>query len=265
MKALVLLTLVSTLAFSQAPAPAKPAAAKAPAAKKAVAKSSSARLMNPAALKTRAPDTFKATFTTTKGDFVLEVHRDWAPLGADRFFNLVRNGFFSNVSFYRVLQGSLVQFGASPDPKVAAVWSRAPISDDPVKQANTRGRVSFAMGGPNTRTTQVFINLKDNSPYDAMGFAPFGEVVEGMEIVDSFYSGYGDMAEQGGQGPSQQRVARDGKAYLDKTFPNLDSIISATITSAAPPAVAAPKPAAPKRTAPAVKKAAPAKPKTEPK
>jgi peptidyl-prolyl cis-trans isomerase A (cyclophilin A) len=265
MKALVLLTFVSTLAFSQAPAPAKPPAAKAPAAKKTVAKSSSARLLTPAALRARAPETFKATFTTTKGDFVLEVHRDWAPLGADRFFNLVRNGFFTNVSFYRVLAGSLVQFGASPDPKVAAAWSRAPISDDPVKQSNTRGRVSFAMSGPNTRTTQVFINLKNNAGYDAMGFAPFGEVVEGMEIVDSFYSGYGDMPDLGGQGPSQQRVSREGKAYLDKSFPNLDSIVSATITSAEPPAVAAPKPSAPKRTAPAVKKASPAKPTTEPK
>lgn len=257
MKALVFLAFVSIAVFAQAPPPAKakPAPAKPAAAAKKPA--TPARLLNPAALRAPAPATFKATFTTTKGNFVVEVHRDWAPLGADRFYNLVRNGFFTNVSFYRVLKGSLVQFGASPDPKVAAAWSKAPIQDDPVRESNTRGRISFAMGGPNTRTTQVFINLKNNSPYDGMGFAPFGEVIEGMEVVDSFYSGYGDMAEQGGQGPSQQQVAREGKAYLDKNFPNLDSILSATVTSG--------EPAAPKPAAPAARKAAPAKIKTNPK
>lgn len=264
MKALLLLTLVSSVAFGQAPAPAKPAPKKPAAAssKKTAAKSPS-RLLNPATLKARAPETFKTSFNTTKGDFVIEVHRDWSPLGADRFYNLVKNGFFTDVSFYRVLQGSLVQFGAAPDPKVAAAWSTAPIQDDPVKQTNTRGRVSFAMGGPNTRTTQLFINLKNNSPYDGMGFAPIGEVVEGIEVVDSFYAGYGDMAEQGGQGPSQQQVALEGKAYLDKNFPNLDRIVSATVTFEAPPAAAAPKTAAPAKSAPAVKKAAPAKPKPQ--
>jgi peptidyl-prolyl cis-trans isomerase A (cyclophilin A) len=256
MRALLLLLLVSGVAFAQAPAPAKPAPAK-PGAAKAKKAAAPSRLLNPAALKARAPESFQVTFETTKGPLLLEVHRGWAPLGADRFYNLVRNGFFTNVSFYRVLKGSLVQFGAHPDPKVAAAWSRSPISDDPVKQSNTRGRISFAMGGPNTRTTQVFINMRDNSGYDGMGFAPFGEVIEGMEVVDTFYSGYGDVEEQGGPGPSQQRVGREGKAYLDKSFPNLDSILSATVTSEPPPPAPAPKTPA--------KKVAPAKSKTNPK
>jgi peptidyl-prolyl cis-trans isomerase A (cyclophilin A) len=261
MPALFLLLLVSGVAFAQAPDPAKPAPAKPAPAKAGAAKAKKAaapsRLLSPAALKARAPESYQVTFETTKGPFVLEVHRGWAPLGADRFYNLVKNGFFTNVSFYRVLKGSLVQFGAPPDPRVAAVWSRAPISDDPVKQSNTRGRISFAMGGPNTRTTQVFINMRDNSGYDGMGFAPFGEVIQGMEVIDSLYSGYGDMAEQGGQGPSQQRVGVEGKPYLDKSFPNLDSIVSATVTSEPPPPAPAPKTP--------VKKAAPVKSQTNPK
>lgn len=264
MKAFVLFVLVSTFAFAQAPA-AKPAGKKAgaPAAaakKKAAPAASSAKLMNPAAWTAPAPAQFKAKFTTTKGDFVIDVHRDWAPAGADRFYNLVRSGYFTNVSFYRVVPGFVVQFGAAPDPKVGAAWSRARIKDDPVKQSNTRGRVTFAMGGPGSRTTEVFINLRDNSNldrYPGAAFAPIGEVVEGMDIVDSLYNGYGDMAEQGGRGPSQAQVQAQGKAYLDKSFPNLDSIKSVTIISseagpAAAPATTAPK-AAPKA-APAGKK-----------
>lgn len=275
MKLLISLTVVSSFVFAQAPAaktgaPAKGGAAKtgaaktgaatAGAAKKGPAAPSSARLMNPAAWTKQAPPEFKATFTTTKGNFVIDVHRDWAPVGADRFYNLVRSGFFTNVSFYRVVPGFVVQFGASPDPKVEAVWSKAKLKDDPVKGTNKKYYLTFAMGGPNTRTTQIFINLRDNAQLDGMGFAPFGEVTEGQDVVDQLYSGYGDMLEQGGQGPSQQKVAMEGKAYLDKNFPKLDSIKMASVTSGEPAAPASapakPKPA-PKSAAPGVKKTQP--------
>jgi peptidyl-prolyl cis-trans isomerase A (cyclophilin A) len=212
--------------------------------------------MNPAAWTRQAPPEFKAKFTTTKGDFVVDVHRAWAPLGADRFFNLVRSGFFTNVSFYRVVPNFVVQFGAAPDPKVEAAWNNARIKDDPVKSSNKKYALTFAMGGPNTRTTEIFINLRDNAMLDGMGFSPFGEVSEGKEIVDQIYSGYGDMQEQGGGGPSQARVQMEGKPYLDKNFPKLDSIKSASIVGGEPPA-AAPAKAAAKSAAPAVKKSQP--------
>jgi peptidyl-prolyl cis-trans isomerase A (cyclophilin A) len=268
MKPLILLAFISALVFAQTP-PAKSAPArkstvtKSAAAKKAPSAQSSARLLNPALWRQRAPAEFKVKFTTTKGDFVIDARRDWAPLGVDRFYNLVRSGYFTDVSFYRVVPGFVVQFGAAPSPRVQAAWEKAPIKDDKVAQSNTRGRVTFAMGGPGTRTTEIFINLKDNSAldkYPGAAFAPIGEVVEGMEVVDQIYSGYGDMQEQGGHGPSQQRTQREGKAYLDKNFPNLDSIKSATIISGEP---AAPEPkAAPKTAAPAVKKAAPVQKKS---
>jgi peptidyl-prolyl cis-trans isomerase A (cyclophilin A) len=206
-----------------------------------------------------APPSFTAKFVTTKGEFTVEAHRDWAPRGVDRFYNLVRSGFFTNVSFYRVVPGFVVQFGASPDPRVEAAWTKAIIKDDPVKQSNKKYFLTFAMGGPNTRTTQVFINLRDNAPLDGMGFSAFGEVTEGKEVVDQIYPGYGDMAEQGGRGPSQSRVQAEGKAYLDKNFPLLDSIKSATIASEAAPAPAAAAPAKP--VVPTQKKALPAAPK----
>lgn len=272
MKSLFILALASGIAFAQAPAAPKPAAPKAAAPKAAAPKTAakqtssanSAKLLNPAAWMKQAPAEYKAKFTTTKGDFTVQVHRDWAPLGADRFYNLVRSGFFNDVSFYRVVPNFVVQFGAAPDPKVEAAWSKANIKDDPVKQSNTRGRVTFAMGGPGTRTTQVFINLKDNSmldKYPGGAFAPIGEVVEGMDVVSNLYSGYGDMAEQGGQGPSQAMVAKQGKPYLDKNFPNLDSIKSVTVEgeAAAPAKPAAPKPAGATKP-PAAKPAKPAAP-----
>src|SRR5579884_374695 len=240
MKSLILLALAGVCAFGQAPAPKKSAGARHTAAAKGSG-ASSARLANPALWNKQAPPEFKAKLTTTKGDIVIDVHRDWAPLGADRFYNLVRSGFFTKVSFYRVVPNFIVQFGASPDPKVEAAWNKAPIKDDPVKQSNKRGFVTFAMGGPNTRTTEIFINLKDNTQLDGMGFAPFGEVVEGMDVVDKLYSGYGDMKEMGGRGPSQPRVQTEGKAYLDKEFPQLDSIKYASITSPAPSAPPAKK------------------------
>jgi cyclophilin family peptidyl-prolyl cis-trans isomerase len=190
----------------------------------------SARLLHPAALRARAPALYRAKFVTNKGDFVIEVHRVWAPIGADRFYNLVRNGFFTDVAFYRVVPQFMVQFGVPGNPRVAAAWANANIKDDPVEQSNKRGFVSYAMGGPNTRTTQVFINFSDaNSQLDSQGFAPFGQVTEGMEVVDQIYSGYGDMPDMGGHGPSPDKLAAQGNVYLARHFPLLDYIKSATI------------------------------------
>lgn len=175
-----------------------------------------------------APETYRARFETSKGDFVIEVQRAWAPEGADRFFNLVRNGFYDDVRFFRVIDGFMAQFGIHGDPRVAAVWRGRPIPDDSVVRSNTRGMVSFAMAGPNTRTTQVFINYVDNARLDEMGFPPFGRVVEGMEVVDGLYAEYGEGAPRG-QGPAQQYIQSQGNAYLDQEFPELDRVIRATI------------------------------------
>ncbi len=185
-------------------------------------------IANPAALTAQAPPDYKVKFDTSKGPFVVEVHRDWAPLGADRFYNLVKNGFFNNARFFRVISGFMVQFGINADPKVSAVWRDANINDDPVKQSNTRGMITFATRGPNTRTTQMFINYADNNRLDGMGFAPFGQVVSGMNVVDALYSGYGEGAPRGA-GPEQGRIQSEGNAYLTKEFPKLDYIKSATI------------------------------------
>jgi peptidyl-prolyl cis-trans isomerase A (cyclophilin A) len=185
--------------------------------------------MNPAALKAKAPDDFKAQFTTTKGDFVVEVHRDWAPNGADRFYNLVKNGFYDGVVFYRVVPNFMVQFGINGNTKIDAAWAHANIRDDAVKQGNKRGRVTYAMAGPNTRTTELFINFKDNSFLDSQGFPAFGEVVEGMDVVDKIYGGYGDMQEMHGHGPSPSKIHAEGNAYLTKNFSQLDSIKTAKI------------------------------------
>jgi len=175
-----------------------------------------------------APATFKVQFETTKGNFVVQVHRDWAPLGADRFYNLVKSGYFDDLRFFRVLSGFMAQFGIHGDPKVSATWRGQKIQDEPVKASNKRGFVTYAMGGPNTRTTQLFINYADNSRLDKMGFSPFGEVVQGMEVVDKLYSGYGEGAPSG-QGPDQGRIQTEGNAYLDKEFPKLDKIKKASI------------------------------------
>ncbi len=187
-----------------------------------------AKLRNPAGLTEQAPATFRANFDTSKGAFVVEVHRDWAPLGADRFYNLVKNGFFDQVRFFRVIQGFMAQFGIHGDPAVAAAWRGAQIKDDPVKQSNKRGFVVFATAGPNTRTTQFFINFGDNAGLDRQGFAPFGEIVKGMDVVDKIYNGYGEGAPNG-KGPNQGRIQSEGNAYLTKEFPQLDYIKSATI------------------------------------
>ncbi len=183
---------------------------------------------NPAALTAPAPPDYKVKFDTSKGAFVVEVHRDWAPRGADRFYHLVKNGFFNNARFFRVVSGFMVQFGINADPKVSAVWRDANINDDPVKQSNTRGMITFATRGPNTRTTQVFINYADNARLDGMGFAPFGQVVSGMNVVDTLYGGYGEGAPRGA-GPEQGRIQSEGNAYLIKEFPKLDYIKTATI------------------------------------
>lgn len=189
-------------------------------------------LLKPETLNETAPDSYRARFTTTKGDFVVEVTRAWSPLGADRFYNLVKYGFFTDAAFFRVVPNFVVQFGLSANPEISKAWEHANIKDDPVKQTNRRGSVTFATAGPNTRTTQLFLNLVDNPRLDSMGFAPIGTVVEGMDVVDKLYSGYGET-------PNQSRITNEGKAYLDKSFPQLDSIKAAVIEA---PAAASAKP-----------------------
>ncbi len=186
-------------------------------------------LLDPSLATETAPEAFRVKLETSKGEIVILVNRSWAPKGVDRFYNLVKIGYYSDVAFYRVIRGFMAQCGFSPDPEISAAWSRARITDDPILQANTRGMVTFAMGGPNTRTTQFFINFADNSYLKQHGaFSPFGKVISGMDVVDSLYSGYGEGSPRG-RGPDQARVAREGASYLRKNFPELDSIIRATI------------------------------------
>jgi peptidyl-prolyl cis-trans isomerase A (cyclophilin A) len=185
-------------------------------------------LSNLASLNEKAPATYKVKFDTSKGAFVVEVHRDWAPNGADRFYNLVKNGFYNDARFFRVISDFMVQFGINGNPKISAVWRDANIKDDPAKASNKRGYITFATAGPDTRTTQVFINFANNAGLDDQGFAPFGQVISGMDVVDSLYSGYGEGAPQG-HGPNQGVVQSMGNAYLDKAFPKLDYIKTATI------------------------------------
>jgi peptidyl-prolyl cis-trans isomerase A (cyclophilin A) len=175
-----------------------------------------------------APATFRAKFQTSQGDFVVEAQRDWAPHGVDRFYNLVKNGFYDGTCFFRVISGFMAQFGIHGDPKVSAVWRQERIQDDPVKQSNKRGYISYAMAGPNTRTTQLFINYTDNSRLDQLGFASIGRVVEGLEVVDQLYAGYGEGAPQG-KGPNQGRIQTEGNDYLSKSFPQLDCLTKVTI------------------------------------
>lgn len=186
------------------------------------------RLLSPSKLNEKAPDVFKARFNTTKGSFVVEVRREWAPNGADRFYNLAKNGFYDNTAFFRVVKGFVAQFGINGDPEVSKVWRNATIPDDPVKISNKRGTISFATAGPNTRTTQLFINYADNSRLDLMGFSPFGKVIEGMDVVDSLYSDYGEGPPYG-NGPSQTKIYMEGNKYLKEYFPKLDYILSVEI------------------------------------
>ena len=183
---------------------------------------------DPSSLKEKAPVAYKAKFDTSKGTFVIEVHRAWAPNGADRFYNLVKSGYYNDVRFFRVIKGFMVQFGISGNPDLNAVWREARIPDDDVNESNQRGYVSFATGGPNTRTTQVFINFGNNNGLDGQGFSPFGQVVSGMNVVDALYSGYGEGAPRG-NGPEQGRLQGRGNAYLNADFPKLDYIKKATI------------------------------------
>lgn len=183
----------------------------------------SAQLRAPEKLKETAPATYNATFDTSAGIFVVKVHRDWAPKGADRFYNAVKNGYYDGGRFFRVMPNFMVQFGINGTPSIQAAWRDANIEDDPVKQSNKRGYITFATSGPNSRTTQVFINFKDNTGLDAQGFAPFGEVLSGMEVVDKINAEYG-------QRPDQGRIQSQGNAYLMKSFPNLTFIKTATIT-----------------------------------
>jgi len=183
-------------------------------------------LLQPATLKAKAPDVYDVKFTTTKGDFVVQVNRAWAPIGADRFYNLVKHGFFTGAPFFRVVQGFIIQFGLTPDPAVNRAWQNANIKDDPVTQSNKPGYLTFATAGPNTRTTQLFINFGNNTFLDNQGFAPFGQVTSGMDVVKNLYSGYGEQ-------PNQGAITSQGKAYIEKNFPKIDSIVSATVVPAA--------------------------------
>ena len=178
----------------------------------------------------QAPDSFRARFETSAGDFVIAVQRRWAPLGADRFYNLTRSGYYDGLRFFRVVSGFMVQFGIHGEPAVSAVWRDLRIPDDPVRRTNIRGMVSFATAGPGTRTTQVFINFGNNDRLDGMGFAPFGQVVEGMDVIDRLYAGYGEGAPRG-RGPDQGRIQAEGNAYLERAFPRMDYVKRATIVT----------------------------------
>ena len=180
----------------------------------------------------KAPDRYEVLFETTKGNVVIEVQREWSPLGADRFYNLVDMGYFTDIAFFRAIKGFMNQFGIHGDPQVARMWVTAKIQDDPVLQSNTRGFVSFATSGKNSRTTQMFINTRDNNNLDGMGFSPFGKVSEtkggGMKVVDQLFTGYGEGAPRG-RGPSQALIQRQGNQYLKSDFPDLDYILSSRI------------------------------------
>ena len=189
----------------------------------AAPKAAGPNLLNPATLKAKAPPVYLAKLTTSKGPVVVRVTRSWAPNGADRFYNLVRGGFFTDAAFFRVIPGFMAQFGISARPEVSRIWANANIIDDPVKGSNTRGMVTFAQtSAPNSRSTQLFINYGNNANLDASRFAPFGEVIEGMEAVDQIYPGYREQPDQGA-------ITSEGKAYLDKNFPRLDRILTAVI------------------------------------
>lgn len=231
-----------TAAQAQAPAPAqKNGAAQGTTTKKALAaaaRSYDRALLKPSLLKDKAPEQYKVKFVTTRGEFTVAVTRAWSPLGADRFYTLVKHHFYDNASIFRVVPNFVAQFGISAYPPVTTAWRGTDIKDDPVAQSNKKGYITFATSGPNTRTTQVFINLQDNIRLDKMGFSPFGVVEgEGMKVVTMFYDQYGDDA-----GPDQAKIEKQGKLYVDKGWPKLDTIKSAALLTTAP--VAASKPAA---------------------
>jgi peptidyl-prolyl cis-trans isomerase A (cyclophilin A) len=179
-------------------------------------------LLKPAALAEKSPEAFDVEFTTSKGNFTVHVTRAWSPLGADRFYNLVKHGYFDSAAFFRVVPNFIVQFGLSADPEVNKVWRSANFKDDPVTQSNKPGTMTFATAGPNTRTTQLFINFGNNGFLDGQGFSPFGQVTKGMDVVQKLHSAYGERPDQGS-------ITTQGKAYLEKNFPNLDTITSTKI------------------------------------
>jgi peptidyl-prolyl cis-trans isomerase A (cyclophilin A) len=244
---------VSAQTSTAAPAKAKPSSAQKAPAKAgtvlAVAKTYDRALLRPSLLKDQAPESYQVIFSSTKGDFTVTVTRAWAPKGADRFYNLVKHHFYDNASFFRVLTGFVAQFGLSAYPPVNAAWSKATITDDPVTQSNKKYYLTFATAGANTRTTQVFINLADNPRLDGMGFAAFAQVTDGMNVVDTLYAGYGEGAPSGG-GPDQGEIEKQGKPYLDKGWPKLDSIKTAKLVAAPGAAPAAKKTLPAKKTVP---------------
>jgi peptidyl-prolyl cis-trans isomerase A (cyclophilin A) len=194
-------------------------------------------LLHPATLKAQAPAEYDVKFVTTKGEFVIHVTRAWAPNGADRFYNLVKHHFYDGATFFRYVDGFVVQFGLTGNPAVNKAWTDATIKDDPVKASNKVGFITFAHAGKDTRTTQIFINLGDNSRLDGMGFPPFGQVISGMDVVTSFYSGYGEATTS-----KQGEITNEGQPFLDKNFPKLDSIKTATVVTS-PGSTPAPAPA----------------------
>lgn len=193
-------------------------------------------LLTPSTLNAKAPETYDVKFVTTEGEFVVHVTRAWAPYGADRFYNLAKHHYFEGVAFFRVMSGFMAQFGLSPYPEINKAWMNANIHDDPVKHSNTRGTVTFAaQDSPNTRGTQLFINFVNNAGLDSQRFAPIGEVTSGMDVVDKIYSGYSERPDQG-------QITLQGKAYLERNFPKLSIIKSATVVAATPPVGGATKP-----------------------
>jgi peptidyl-prolyl cis-trans isomerase A (cyclophilin A) len=230
MKQFALILIAAAAALAQTPAPKPPV-------KTAPKTAAAPNLLNPSTLKARAPEMFRVRFNTTKGDVIVEITRSWAPNGADRFYNLVRGGFFNGCAIFRVIrspQPFMAQFGISPRPEVNRAWANQTLLDDPVKESNKRGRITYGnTGAPNSRGTQLFINYADNTFLDSQRapFAPIGEVVEGMDNADKFYAGYGENPPD-----FQDKLTNEGKAYTDKAFPMLDRIITATIVPAAPAA-----------------------------
>ena len=239
---------IEVVAQTSAQAPANPKTATSSAGKSAAAPTYDRTLLRPSMLKEKAPETFQVKFETARGDFVMTVTRAWAPIGADRFYNLVKHHFYDNMVVFRAVTGFVVQFGISSYPAVSAAWSNANIKDDPVTQSNKRGFVTYAKTSqPDSRSTQIFISFKDNSFLDSQGFAPFGVVdAAGMKVVEMLYDQYGDQPTG-----EQDKIEKAGKAYLDSKYPKLDVIKHATLVG---PAAAAPaKPAAPKAAAPTAK------------
>src|SRR5215475_1678718 len=229
---------VETPAPAPTPAPTetKPAEPTATPSEKPAPAAKPGNLLKPETLKEKAPDEYEVKFKTTRGDFTVQVTRAWSPIGADRFYNLVKGHFYDNTAFFRVVPGFVVQFGIAEKPAVSAAWKHTDIADDPVTQTNKRGYLSFATAGPNTRTTQIFINLKDNGRLDGMGFSPFALVEgNGMNVVDMLYDQYGDNA-----GPDQDKIEKQGTPYLKKGWPKLDYIVSASLVEGSASA-AAPK------------------------